>query len=65
MTSRPKAVWPAAPERPTGAIGAPELAGLQVIAAEELQLVWSATPTASRFVLAVAHDKQLRLFQVD
>ncbi len=65
MTSRPKAVCPAAPERPTGAAGALELAGLRVITAEELQLVWSATPTASRFVLAVDHDRHVRLFQVD
>ena len=65
MASRPKVVCPVAPERPTGATGALELAGLQVIAAEELQLVWSATPTASRFVLAVDHDQQIRLFQVD
>jgi hypothetical protein len=65
MTSRPKAVCTAAPERPTGAIGALELAGLQVRAAEELELVWSAPSTVSRFVLAVGYDKQLRLFQVD
>jgi hypothetical protein len=65
MSSRPRTVCPAAPEQPTGAIGALELAGLQVIAAEELQIVWSATLTASRFVLAVDHDKQLRLFRID
>ena len=36
-----------------------------MIAAEELQIVWSATLTASRFVLAVDHDRQLRLFRID